>query len=1198
MEMNEAGVVPGSGSNSASGWNGARESEDLKVHTSNFPGMILVSTPLTRNNFLLWSRSVKVALTAKMKLSFIYGTYPKPTENSDECKQWIRTDSMVMSWIQNSISKDIAKAFSYAKSARSLWLQLESRFGQANRPMIYNLQREITSISQGNMDVVSYFTKITMLWDELECVDPTPDYSVDKAYSLVLRIESQRQGSATLEEANHNVAMMVKGTDFKRETGNRTFQQRKQYGEKRSLYCIHCAKSGHSKETCFKLHGYPDWFKEMTEKRKKSRTDARAMSAISGGPSVPHQEVTSNQPLSVMMNEILQLMKGKTQAEQAQAHFAKMGEFASTDLQSKSDFLYPNSWIVDSGATTHMCASRRLFRNLRSQAADSSIFLPDGSKTHVTHSGSVILSPEITLTPVLYVPSFQCNLLSVSRLTDSSQLLFVFSCDHCTLQDRKTKRILAVGKLLGRLYVIDDSSFSIDNGVVERKHKHLLQIARALMFQSSLPSQFWTEALLTATYIVNRLPTSVLCWKTPYEVLYQKPVDYAWLKVFGCLVFATNVIPHKSKFTKRAHKCVFLGYALGQKGYKLYDVDEKVMFVSRDVVFHETIFLYEKVSASESDYPLPIPMLDEDPVVPHTNPVLVSDSSPDHATAVPHIDPVHISDSFPDHATFELSDGPTTDGVISPAIRRSSRQITKPCWLNDFVCSYAHFGSGFTVTSIAPSHQAFTASLSLLQEPTTYQQASSSPEWKSAMQAELDALESNHTWEVTPLPSGKIPIGCRWVFKLKLHADSSIDRHKARLVAKGYNQVEGIDYNESFSPVAKTVTVRLFFAIAAARGWHIHQMDVNNAFLHGYLEEEVFMHPPEGYIVLEGHVCRLKRPLYGLKQASSQWNLEFTTQIAAFGFLQSKHDYCLFTKQLDQGLAVTQSKYVRDIISDVGLLGAWPATTPLPPGIRFTNDASALLPHPDIYRRLVGRLLYLSFTRPDLSYACQQLSQYLQHPCQQHMEAALHLVRYLKGTLSKGLFFPSHSSFTLTGYSDADWASCRDTRRSLTGYCILFGTALVSWKMKKQNTISRSTAEVEYRSMGSAVCELSWIVYLLQNFGISIPTPVPFLCDNQVALHIVANPVFHERTKHLEIDCHIVLDKFKSGLIAPSHVSSTDQLANLFTKSLLGPPFFRLLSKLGLVDLTPSPTCGGVEGNHSSCHVAEGSRQSFFPAIT
>ncbi|KAL0451186.1 UNVERIFIED_CONTAM: Retrovirus-related Pol polyprotein from transposon RE2 [Sesamum latifolium] len=308
---------------------------------------------------------------------------------------------------------------------------------------------------------------------------------------------------------------------------------------------------------------------------------------------------------------------------------------------------------------------------------------------------------------------------------------------------------------------------SQQNGVVERNNKHLLQLARALMFQSCLPSHFWTEAVLTATYIVNRLPTSVLHWKSPYEVLFQKPADYTELKVFGCLAFATNVMPHKTIFTKRAHRCIFLGE--------------------------------------------------------------------------------------------------------------------------------------------------FVAAISVLHEPQTYLQASTSPGWTAAMQKELDALESNQTWEITPLPPSKVPIGCRWVFKLKLHADDSIDRYKVRLVANGYNQIEGIDYNESFSPIAKTVTVRLFFAIAAARGWHIHQMDLNNAFLYDYLDEKIFMRPLEGYSVPDGHVCRLKRSLYGLKQVSRQWNQEFTTQIAAFSFLQSKHDYCLFTKQSDHGFLMLLL-YIDDIL--------------------------------------------------------------------------------------------------------------------------------------------------------------------------------------------------------------------------------------------------------------------------------------------
>ncbi|KAL0283336.1 UNVERIFIED_CONTAM: Retrovirus-related Pol polyprotein from transposon RE2 [Sesamum angustifolium] len=178
------------------------------------------------------------------------------------------------------------------------------------------------------------------------------------------------------------------------------------------------------------------------------------------------------------------------------------------------------------------------------------------------------------------------------------------------------------------------------------------------------------------------------------------------------------------------------------------------------------------------------------------------------------------------------------------------------------------------------THMSFVALLSSIQEPRSYLEASKDARWVDAMNEELTALDKNETWELASLPPGKKAIGCKWVFKVKLHPDGSVHRYKARLVAKGYNQVEGIDYFDSFSPVAKSVTVRVFMAVAVAKGWPLWQLDVNNAFLHGHLDEEVYMVPPEGYTcAIPGRFCRLKRSLYGLKQASRQWNIELTTKL-------------------------------------------------------------------------------------------------------------------------------------------------------------------------------------------------------------------------------------------------------------------------------------------------------------------------------
>ncbi|KAL0411138.1 UNVERIFIED_CONTAM: Retrovirus-related Pol polyprotein from transposon RE2, partial [Sesamum latifolium] len=390
--------------------------------------------------------------------------------------------------------------------------------------------------------------------------------------------------------------------------------------------------------------------------------------------------------------------------------------------------------------------------------------------------------------------------------------------------------------------------------------------------------------------------------------------------------------------------------------------------------------------------------------------------------------------------------------------------------------------------------------------------------------------------------------------------DGTVDRYKARLVAKGYTQVERVNYVESFSPVAKPVTVHLLLTVAAARGWEIHQLDVNNAFLHGRLDEEIFMHPPEGY--------------------------------QRYGFTQSCHDHCLFSVGSDYqfiallvyvddvlvvspsldliasvkqylhrlftikdleiaryflglqiarsevGISLTQSKYIHDILTDTGLLSAKSVTSPLPQGVKLCSTSGSLLPDPE----LIGRLLYLGFTCPDISYGVQQLSQYLLHPCQNHWNAALHLLRYLGG------------------------------------FCVFLGPMLISWKSKKQNTVSRSSVEAEYRSLAATVCELQWVSYMLPALGVSYPLPIPLYCDNKAALHIMANPVFHERTKHLDIDCHVIQNQYRAGIVLPSFICSKEQLADLFTKNLSGPSFASLLSKIDLFSLSLGPPCGGRVG--------------------
>ncbi|CAL9018556.1 unnamed protein product [Prunus brigantina] len=435
-------------------------------------------------------------------------------------------------------------------------------------------------------------------------------------------------------------------------------------------------------------------------------------------------------------------------------------------------------------------------------------------------------------------------------------------------------------------------------------------------------------------------------------------------------------------------------------------------------------------------------------------------------------------------------------------------------------------------SKLSTPHCAFLAVVSGHREPTSYAQAAQDPLWQQAMKVELDALQHNKTWSLVPLPAGQKPIGCKWVYKIKYHSDGTIKRYKAPLVAKGYTQVAGVDYFETFSPTAKLTTVHCLLSVAASRNWFIHQLDVQNAFLYGDLEEEVYMVPPPGLCRYgENLVCRLNKSLYGLKQASRQWFSKFSGAIQKAGFHQSQADYSLFTKVHDnsftavliyvddilltgndpqemqllkafllkhfrikdlgdlkyflgievsrsqKGIFISQRKYALDVIQDAGLLGARPDKFPMEQHLKLTPTNGDLLDDPTRYRRLVGRLIYLTVTRPDTLYSVQTLSQFMHQPRKPHLEAALRVLKFIKGNPGQGLFFQTNNNLTLKAYCDSDWACCPTTRKSISGYCVFLGDSLISWKSKKQSNVARSSAEAEYRAMAATCLELTWLRY-------------------------------------------------------------------------------------------------------------------------
>ncbi|KAG5547345.1 hypothetical protein RHGRI_013130 [Rhododendron griersonianum] len=508
-------------------------------------------------------------------------------------------------------------------------------------------------------------------------------------------------------------------------------------------------------------------------------------------------------------------------------------------------------------------------------------------------------------------------------------------------------------------------------------------------------------------------------------------------------------------------------------------------------------------------------------------------------------------------------------------------------------------------------------------EPHSYREASSNPLWQQAMEEELQALDNTNTWNIVDLPPGKTPIGSKWVYKIKTRSDGSIERYKARLVAKGFAQEYGIDYEETFAPVARLTSVRSLIAIAAVRKWRLNQMDVKNAFLNGDLTEEVYMRPPPGYNHPPNKVCKLNRALYGLKQAPRAWFAKFSTTIQNFGFFSSQYDSALFIRKSASGIIflllyvddmiitgddtigisdlkaflnkqfqmkdlgtvsyflgleisstsdgyyLTQAKYASDLLTRAGITDSKTASTPLEPTTRLTPLDGTPLPDATLYRQLVGCLVYLTVTRPDIAYAVHIVSQFMSAPRSTHFQAVLRILRYVKGTLFHGLYYSAHSSLQLYAYSDADWAGDPTDRRSTTGYCFFLGDSLISWRSKKQSLVSRSSTEAEYRAIADTTQELIWLRWLLTDMGVIHSTATILCCDNQSAVQIARNDVFHDRTKHIEIDCHFIRQHVVKGSVHLLSVSSTDQTADIFTKAHPPGRFHDLVSKLKLVSALP-----------------------------
>lgn len=493
--------------------------------------------------------------------------------------------------------------------------------------------------------------------------------------------------------------------------------------------------------------------------------------------------------------------------------------------------------------------------------------------------------------------------------------------------------------------------------------------------------------------------------------------------------------------------------------------------------------------------------------------------------------------------------------------------------------------------------------------------------WEAAMQEEIDSLERNNTWTLTKIPEGRVPITCKWVFKLKRGEDGGNDRYKARLVARGFSQKYGFDYMETYAPVAKMDTLRTVLAVANHKKMIIHQMDVKCAFLNGKISEEIYMVQPEGFEQKEGLVCHLNRSLYGLKQASRAWNERFHAFVGKQGFKRGLSDQCLYMKRSGSN-AIYLLLYVDDIliigpnlneivavkrslagefemtdIGDVknflgmrierdieqrymrisqrvfleGLLRRFnmqeckPISTPIECRLRLLRGEECHRTEKP-YRELIGCLLYVTLTsRPDLCAAVNYFAQFQSCPTEEHWVHLKRVLRYIRGTLDLGLIFKGNNEEpVMEAYCDADWANDPVDRRSLTGYVFRVYGCTVGWLTRKQPTVSLSSTEAELVALNVAVCHGIWMERLLRDLGTKLDGPVTYYEDNQSTMRVAEDERDVGRMKHIDVKYRFVREQIQRGGVVVRYKPTGEQLADIMTKGLPAGVFQKHRGCLGL----------------------------------
>ncbi|GAU44848.1 hypothetical protein TSUD_112220 [Trifolium subterraneum] len=740
------------------------------------------------------------------------------------------------------------------------------------------------------------------------------------------------------------------------------------------------------------------------------------------------------------------------------------------------------------------------------------------------------------------------------------------------------------------------------NGVSERKNRTLLNMVRSMLAGINVPKTFWPEALKWTTYVLNRSPTLSVKDMTPEEAWSGSKPTVQHFRVFGCLSFVHIPDNHRKKLDSKSIKCILLGLSEESKGYKLYDPVSQRVIVSRDVIFDESKGWNDaQVQGSKQ-----MTSLNNDEGTSQTNEDVEIVQNDEEYTPHETTNDQHNNDNNTDSDQY-VDEESTDSDELPPRIGR------KPGYLD-------HYTSGEEFDEAAQMQNLAMANIS--NDPITYYEAVKCDEWKQAMDQEIEAIKRNDTWELVSLPHGEKRIGVKWIYKTKYNEKGEIEKYKARLVAKGYSQQYGIDYNEVFAPVARWDTIRMVLSLAACQNWFVYQLDVNSAFLHGELTENVYIAQPLGY--QKGSidkVYKLKKALYGLKQAPRAWYNKIESYFNQEKFQKCPHEHTLFVKhvedkilivslyvddliytgndsklfeefkhsmqgkfamtdlgkmryflgvevtQSEHGIMISQQKYAKEILARFGMEACNGVGSPIVPGNKLTKDENGKLVDATKYKQMVGCLMYLLATRPDLAYSVCLIARYMDKPTEIHSAAAKRILRYLKGSISLGVLYKRSMNQELVGWTDSDYAGDSDDRKSTSGYVFKFGSSAISWSSKKQPIVTLSTTEAEFVAAASCACQAIWPKKLMNQLGQKQEKCIVIYCDNSSSIKLSKNPVMHGRCKHIDVRYYFLRDLVKDGiLLEMKHCSTIEQLTDGMTKALKLETFCKFGQELGMID--------------------------------